>query len=341
MVAALTASSGSHADTPSCGQTDATWVNVRFLGRGWTKKTADGVMAELKTDLAKDGIAICAEVPSALMPPVAVVELVADEPTTVVISIQVRDKVTAKRVGRDTDVGALPLDGRPLALAAAADELLRVTWAEIALRNARQPAMEAPAPVLRAARATVAASAAGAERTRRASAFPELGGRLIVERYTGGQTLGGADLFLRVGLVSRVALELAAGARAGTSVAAPHGSIRSHALSASAALMTSVFTAGPWDLSAGAGVHSASVTFAAEPSAGAALGREGASANALVVSPYAFAGASVRVLSTLRLGAELGAGAALHGAAATDDAASVTGATGVQVFGGATVGIGL
>ena len=143
------------AEPPPCGQTDQTWVNVKFLGRGWTKKLSDAVMAELKTDLLGNGIAACAEVASAILPPVAVVEIVADDPNSVLISIQVRDKVTAKQVGRDTDLGALPADGRPLAVAAAADELLRVTWAELALRSAHLPAMEPPEAVLRAARDTL------------------------------------------------------------------------------------------------------------------------------------------------------------------------------------------
>src|SRR3954467_10297143 len=92
------------AEPPPCGQTDQTWVNVKFLGRGWTKKLSDAVMAELKTDLLGNGIAACAEVASAILPPVAVVEIVADDPNSVLISIQVRDKVTAKQVGRDTDL---------------------------------------------------------------------------------------------------------------------------------------------------------------------------------------------------------------------------------------------
>src|SRR5881394_1763889 len=73
-VAALVASlalsgQAAHAEPPPCGQTDQTWINVKFLGRGWTKKLSDAVLAELKTDLAGNGIAACAEVPSAILPP--------------------------------------------------------------------------------------------------------------------------------------------------------------------------------------------------------------------------------------------------------------------------------
>jgi hypothetical protein len=330
-------SAPARAEVESCGQNDNTWVNVRFLGHGWSKKTADAVMAELRTDMAKDGIAICAEVPSALLPPVAVVELSADEPGAVVISIQVRDKVTAKRVGRDTDVSALPADGRPLALAAAADELLRVTWAELALQNARPPATVPPVPVLRAARATVGVPTQSGAAPAQSGAPPQVGARFALQRFTAGQTLVGGDGFVRVPILSRLELELAAGARAGLRTEAPHGKIRSHALSASAALLGQLLTRARWQLSAGAGLQVASVTFDAD-----ADGEHTASsANAVVVAPYVFAAGSVKLISMLRLGAELGVGAPVRGAVATDDSAQATGVSGLMVVGAATIGVNL
>ena len=43
-VAFLFGEKGARADT-ACGLTDQTWVNVKFVGRGWTKKLSDADVA--------------------------------------------------------------------------------------------------------------------------------------------------------------------------------------------------------------------------------------------------------------------------------------------------------
>lgn len=58
--------------------------------------------------------------------------------------IEVRDTLTAKRIERSLDLSSLPADGRALALAAAADELLRASWAELLLRDAPPPKADPP-----------------------------------------------------------------------------------------------------------------------------------------------------------------------------------------------------
>jgi hypothetical protein len=318
------------AEPPLCGQTDQTWVNVKFLGRGWTKKLSDAVMAELKTDLAGNGIAACAEVPSALLPPVAVVEIVADDPNSVLISIQVRDKVTAKQVGRDTDLGALPADGRPLAVAAAADELLRVTWAELALRSAHLPAMEPPEAVLRAARTTLPIAPSSTDRL-------ELGARMSVTHFGGGQTQLGPDGFVRAAITSRFGTELALGGRSALSVKAPHGTIRSHALVGSLGMVGTLFRSAPLRVDIGAGFRAESVSFEADPVPNV----QGSSASAMTVSAYGAAGISVRIVSGLHFNAGLGMGAPLRSASATDDGSVVSGVSGVELFGNAGLSLSL
>jgi hypothetical protein len=318
------------AEPPPCGQTDQTWVNVKFVGHGWSKKLSDAVMAELKTDLAGNGIAVCAEAASAILPPVAVVEIIADDPSSVLISIQVRDKVTAKQVGRDTDLGALPPDGRPLAVAAAADELLRVTWAELALRSAHPPAIEPPEAVLRAARETLPVAPANAERL-------ELGARMSVAHFGGGQTELGPDGFVRAFITQRFATEIALGGRSALSVKAPHGTIRSHALIGSLGVVGTLYRSTPLRLEIGAGFRGASVSFEAD----AASSAQGSSLSAMTVSAYASAGAAVRIVSSLRFNAGMGVGAPLRSASATDDGAVVSGVTGVEIFGNAGLALSL
>lgn len=53
--------------------------------------------------------------------------------------IVVRDALTRKQLERTLELGALPADSRALAIAAAADELLRASWAELLLRDAPPP----------------------------------------------------------------------------------------------------------------------------------------------------------------------------------------------------------
>jgi hypothetical protein len=321
---------GARAEPPPCGQTDQTWVNVKFIGHGWSKKLTDAVMAELKADLAGNGIAVCAEAASAILPPVAVVEIVADDPSSVLISIQVRDKVTAKQVGRDTDVGALPADGRPLAVAAAADELLRVTWAELALRSAHLPAIEPPEAVLRAARETLPVAPVNNERL-------DLGARMSVAHFGGGQTQLGPDGFVRASITPRLATEIAIGGRAALSVKAPHGTIRSHALVGALGVIGTFYRSAPLRLEIGAGFFGSSISFEADP----APSVQGSSASAMTVGAYATAGASVRIVSSLRVNAGAGLGAPLRSASATDDGSVVSGVTGVEVFGNAGLSLSL
>jgi hypothetical protein len=318
------------AEPPPCGQTDQTWVNVKFLGRGWTKKLSDAVMAELKADLLGNGIAACAEVASAILPPVAVVEIVADDPNSVLISIQVRDKVTAKQVGRDTDLGALPADGRPLAVAAAADELLRVTWAELALRSAHLPAMEPPEAVLRAARDTLPIAPSNTDHL-------ELGARMNVAHFGGGQIQLGPDGFVRAAITPRFGTEIAVGARSALAAKAPHGTIHSHALLGLLGVVGTAFRS-PWlRMDLGAGFRAASVSFEADPGPTA----QGSSASAMTVSAYASAGASLRIVSGLRFSLTLGVGAPLRSASATDDGSVISGVNGVELFGNTGLSLSL
>jgi hypothetical protein len=332
--AALTALSvverTAQAEPPSCGQTDQTWVNVKFVGRGWNKKLSDAVMAELKADLAGNGIAVCVEAASAILPPVAVVEIIADDPSSVLISIQVRDKVTAKQVGRDTDLGALPADGRPLAVAAAADELLRVTWAELALRSSHPPAIEPPEAVLRAARETLPVAPSNAERL-------ELGARMSVAHFGGGQTQLGPDGYVRATITPRLATEIAMGGRSALAVKAPHGTIRSHALVGSLGVVGTLYRSAPLRLEVDGGFRGSSVSFEADPVPTV----QGSSVSAMTISGYVAAGAAVRIVSGLRFNAAIGVGGPLRSASATDDGQVVSGVTGVEVFGNAGLSLSL
>lgn len=79
------------------------------------------------------------------------VELPRCAPEATTLSLVIDDAVTHKRVQRDVDLGDLPSSGRARALALAASELLRASWAELALPPPRAtPAPTAPPAVRRA-----------------------------------------------------------------------------------------------------------------------------------------------------------------------------------------------
>jgi hypothetical protein len=89
------------------------------------------------------------------------------EPT--LVSIQIDDLVTGKRVWRDVPLTRIPAGGKALAIAIAADELLRASWAELDLprRDQRVERAAAPSGVSAAGTAQAEAVEAGKAAERR------------------------------------------------------------------------------------------------------------------------------------------------------------------------------
>jgi hypothetical protein len=176
---------------------------------------AEALLLELRAGLAHGNIEVCDAAASSATEPLAQVAI------QVVVAaryrLEVTDSVTHKQVSRELDLSQLPEDGRALALAVAAEELLRATWAELALRGPHS-AQTAPPPEVQAV-----VQADPSPRT--VQRFKGLGARLAFEHYLGGQTHYGADLFAAVPIGSVAALLLSMGARRALTVQAPHGSI--------------------------------------------------------------------------------------------------------------------
>ena len=102
------------------------------------------MIRRLKLELAGRGIAVCTARPQGpASEPLATLALAPSESgeRSIRLDIEVRDAVTAKRVGREIDLSSVPADGRPDVVALAADELLRASWAELALPRAPPPAV--------------------------------------------------------------------------------------------------------------------------------------------------------------------------------------------------------
>jgi hypothetical protein len=103
---------------------------------GFDPELAEEVRKDLAAELSPRGFGVC---PSRATQGelVAEVALVQQEPA--LVSIQVEDYTTGKRVARDVRLGRIPAGGLALAIAIAADELLRASWAELMLRRRQAP----------------------------------------------------------------------------------------------------------------------------------------------------------------------------------------------------------
>jgi hypothetical protein len=286
------------------------------------------VLSDLQHTLAGQGIAACSADahPTAAALATLSVDLAPDDTAKATVDIEVRDAVTRKRVRRDVDLSRIPDDGRAAAIAIEADELLRASWAEIALDTERA----------RQAQAAARPQVVGSVQQVLAPAHDSgggLGARAAVEHFFGGVTLIGADGVGRVGLASRLALEIAGTLRLGPSVSAPHGQVSALAAGGSLALLVRLAGSRRASLAAGAGVSASWLEFRAEASPGADASTY---ANLLALG-------SVQLAGRLALGrsvhATLGVagGVALRGVEATDAGAAVAKARGVAL--GATLGL--
>ncbi|MGD0678153.1 MAG: hypothetical protein ABSC94_22305 [Polyangiaceae bacterium] len=140
LAAAFASATQAEADE-SCGRPDRPWIAVA----GAISELPD-VVPLMRADLAARQIDVCVESAPHRSVPVAVID-VTPEGRTAAITVEVRDRLTAKRVVREVDLAGVPADGRALTLAAAAVELLRATWAELALAEAPPPAEPVPSAV--------------------------------------------------------------------------------------------------------------------------------------------------------------------------------------------------
>ena len=183
---------------------DDTAIGLIFVG-DWPEGRQGAVVAELRAALEVQDLQLCLEAEDEA--PIASLRLVAVDADEV--RVEVRDRVTAKRVERDLGLGGFPDDARALAIAVAGDELLRATWAELVLVDAPAPAIEPPAPVralVRRERDQVAAEATGRPSLAR---FLSLAGEL--RWHAGGSLFGGGTLRVEIGVHPRVAVALAGG----------------------------------------------------------------------------------------------------------------------------------
>jgi hypothetical protein len=288
---------------------------------------AQAVRSDLRAGLVPSSIDVC-EVGPTTPRPLARVVVAEVEPGRARYSVDVTDSVTQKRVGRDLMLDKLPADGRALALAVAAEELLRASWAELALRGVHSAGTVAPPEV----RAVV----------ERATPLPPpparytaIGARLAFERFLGGQTHYGADLFGAVPLGRVAGGLLAVGARRALSEQAPHGSLGATALSVEAGVSLAFVRRSGLDLGAFVSGRLLRVSFEPEAADGAvARAQSGLAVTSRVGFSFAFGRPGL-----VRSYSALGAGIPLKAFSASDAGSVVTGVSKLELF--ASTGLAL
>lgn len=314
------------AEEALCG-VDRPWVLMDLVGL--EASFGERMLSDLRAGLAPSRIEACVDAPVQRKPPLATVRIARANEASQSYSIDVSDSVTQKRIGRDVELSHVPPDGRAFALAVAAEELLRASWAELALSKEKprekpppEPAprrVEPPAPPLAPSEAVHAA----------------LGLGVGLETYTGGQTHFGVDLFWLAPLSRSLSLGITLGARQGLSVESANGSIGAVAMALEVSIRPVLLESSLVRLDAVLGLRGAEVWFRPEPS-DAARGTTMESQTLFGRGGFALAigrPGSVRSLS------QVGAGGPLRSFSAADGGEVVTGVSGAEFF--ATSGVAL
>ncbi len=312
-----------------CAPGAGPWVSLSFADSAWPQAFRANVLADFRARLAEENIAVCTAAEAPARPPVARITISSQSRTSVDVSVDLNDAITAKRVGRDVDLSRVPADGRPLAIAVAAGELLRASWVELALAAPPSPPRAPPPEVRRAVQRALPAPAAAARRVR-------FGLLAAGERFAGGQTQAGADAAFSGYLAPRLRTLLAAGARQSLTVDAEHGEVLGSSLGVGlgAALVV-------WQRP-----HSAELTlgvasrFAFARFRGRA--RDGASEgdfSGLAIYARLGVGAALRLVGPLWLDAGVSGGVPLRSLSAEDAGRRVTAMSGLEAAGRLGVGV--
>ena len=320
--AALVAPAASvRAQRAACGMAGRPWVSVAFGGQHWTSELSGSVLADLRAGLRLKGIDACVLGTRGSEPPLALLELEAAEQERVSVGIAVHDALTEKRVLRDLDLRQVSADARALAIAAAADELLRASWAELALHDAPEPARAPPPEVEQTLQRSI-------EPARYGSRDHAFGARAALENHGGGLAQLGADAYIGVWFAERLGIELGAGMREGWPRSAEHGSVSARTLRSSADLLIALLPRGQLlGLSGKLGLSLASVRVRGAASAGGSE-REGAGIDVHARAGFAL-GLAPWPLFALR--ADVGAGLPLRSVEATDAGKVVLSTAGLEL----------
>lgn len=287
----------------------------------------ESVTRLLRAELAARDIDVCAASDGPETPSIATVTVGA-HPDGALVEVEVHDALTAKRVSRDVDLSPVPEDGRPLTLALVADELLRASWAEIALKHAPAPAQPVPAGVRDVVREEVAGPGSRGGTLARLEAVAE------AEIWAGALGLYGADVRFAVEAAWGLAATARVGIREAPVTQAADGRIHPSAVLGGVGLsLRAVPRESRYGMDAIARVDVVNVTYDATPNASAA----GTSRSDATLLVGAGVDGWVRLGAATALVAELLIDTQTRPVSANDDGRSVVALSGVGVEGGVGV----
>lgn len=304
----------------ACDPPGERWIAIEF-SRGLDPAFIRAVSIDVQAGYAEGDVC-----PSTVRgeAPRAVVRIEPSGPQRVDVSVDTREGGLVSHVSRNVDVAGFPRDSRAFAVALAVNELLRADWvgpapAEVAASSTREAAP--PAPFLAPERGVASPAAR-----------PGIPWRLSIgaalERFAGGQTFLGGDGSVLVPLASRFGLRLAAGGRQGLQTDAPHGYVRSRALSVASEATYYFLWNTPLELGLGLGAQGEWLELS-----GLAADANTSTRDLSGFAVYVRAGVSVawHIASIVWLEAAAHAGVPLRGLEATDSGEMTTGASGLQL----------
>jgi hypothetical protein len=270
------------------------------------------VIDQLRAGLRSEELDACVRAENARGTPVATVSL---RPSARdVVTIEVRDSERTLR--RDINLTRVPADGRALALAVGADELIRAALAD-------GPSIE-PRPKL----AAPAAPKPRPDRRKRARAVA-VGAGIAAEHYGGGQRTVGLYLGARYGFADPLYFRLAVGLRRLESVRTARGEISGSTLGAELGLGLTVLSVEPVGLSAELGVLGGRAAAEGKPS------RDARGSDAVALFAVARGGAAFDVRAARWLSLELrgGVGAPLRALHLQDAGVTKSAISGLELYG--------
>ena len=308
-------------------------------GEPWVRAVIDDADGKRGEDIARlfaaelraRHIAVCTTPSEGAPPPLGVVA-VRTSSEAAFVEVDVRDDLTAKSLKREVALADVPSDVRALTVAVAADELLRASWAELAVKSAPPSKRQVPVEVRDVVRDTMESP--------KTESVPRIGfgaGAALdafIPSHGGGAALLGADVLLDVWIVPRLRVIGRFGLRSGLSSRAPDGDVSTSAiafkLGAAVTLTPPQLRAG-LDVALRAGVMR--VAFVATPSSGAS----GRSLDDVAVLGDAGVIGWLRLTPNLRALADVAVSVPLRPVVATDGSSTITGVSGVGMS--ATLGL--
>jgi hypothetical protein len=292
-------------------------VSVAFADGQWPEALQASVLGDLRVGLARHGIDACPEGTGPSEPRLAAVRLAWLGDPRVVVTVEIKDSVTQKRVSRDIDLSNVPSDGRGFAIAIATDELVWASWVELAMvPRAGAPKRSAPPEVVQ-----------GVEAELPHGPESRIGAGAAFEHFGGGQTHVGADALLFVPLGQRFGIDVRLGARGGRDTTSDNGRVLSRALSFAVHARYALVQASSFELGALAGARAMLLELEGQAGEGA-IDRTASDA---VVTARAGVGPTLEPVRGLRLELAGTAGYTLVGLEVTDTGDVVSGASGVEL----------